>query len=364
MQPASHKQAFVFPLTLLASAFASGILCQLFFVAPLSLLVSLGALTTVLASVALLKAKESLAALFVLLAVLLLGSLLASIEKANVPGHQLKRMLAEGIIAVGEPIELTGVLERDPELAPERSYIFLRVEKLRLKAMEREASGEVVLLAPTSGESVQQEFDHLDLIYGARIRVVTMLERSDSFRNPGVSSFTEYLDRKGYDATGFIKSPLLVERLENERVFLPLAWLYEWRRKLQGEIDSRFSRETAGVIDAALLGNRYNLSRAASERFREGGTFHVLVISGLHITFLGGLIFLITRRFVKNRGVQFLLSGSFFVGLLAGGRCRVVRCPSRVNVHRGHVGAARFATRFFSERPRRRGNRIVSMAPK
>ena len=149
----------------------------------------------------------------------------------------------------------------------------------------------------------------------------------DSFRNPGVSSFTEYLDRKGYDATGFIKSPLLVERLENERVFLPLAWLYEWRRKLQGEIDSRFSRETAGVIDAALLGNRYNLSHAASERFREGGTFHVLVISGLHITFLGGLIFLITRRFVKNRGVQFLLSGAVLwaYSLAVGAESSVVR---------------------------------------
>ena len=38
-----------------------------------------------------------------------------------------------------------------------------------------------------------------DLRYGARIRVMTVLERADSFRNPGVSSFTEYLDRKGYN---------------------------------------------------------------------------------------------------------------------------------------------------------------------
>jgi len=76
------------------------------------------------------------------------------------------------------------------------------------------------------------------------------------------------------------------------------------------EIDSRFSAETAGVLDAAVLGNRYNLSRSASERFREGGTFHVLVISGLHITFLGGLVFLIARRFTKNRALQFILSAA------------------------------------------------------
>src|SRR3989440_1758374 len=168
----------------------------------------------------------------------------------------------------------------------------------------------VVLLAPISGKSIKQEFDRLDLRYGARIRVMTTLERTDSFRNPGVSSFTEYLDRKGYDATGFVKSPLLIERLGNERVLLPLAWLYEWRRNLQAAIDSRFSSETAGVLDAALLGNRYKLSRSTAERFREGGTFHVLVISGLHITFLGGLVFLAAKRFTKNREVQFPLSAT------------------------------------------------------
>src|SRR2546423_7851682 len=99
-----------------------------------------------------------------------------------------------------------------------------------------------------------------------------------------------------------------MELLENARVSLPLAWLYEWRRNLQKSIDSRFSNETAGVLDAALLGNRYKLSHSTSERFREGGTFHVLVISGLHITFLGGLVFLIARRFTKNNTLPFLLS--------------------------------------------------------
>ncbi|HUS10347.1 MAG TPA: ComEC/Rec2 family competence protein, partial [Pyrinomonadaceae bacterium] len=111
-----------------------------------------------------------------------------------------------------------------------------------------------------------------------------------------------------YDATAFLKSPLLIERLENEWVLLPLAWVYEWRRRLQMQIDSRFSQETAGVIDAAVLGNRYNLSRSTSERFREGGTFHVLVISGLHITFVGGLVLLLARQFTKNAALQFVLA--------------------------------------------------------
>lgn len=298
------------PLAQLAAALALGVLTEMYFVVPLALLVSLAASATLFAVVTLLRRQKrlSVATGFVTVAALLLGWTLASIERNRVPGDQLKRLLNEGTLRVGEPVEVTGVLERDPEIAPERLYLFLRVEKVRSRGRERNASGELVLLAPVSSKSIQLEFDELDLRYGARVRVMTLLERADSFRNPGVSLFTEYLDRKGYDASGFIKSPLLLERLENTRVFLPLAWLYQWRRALQSEIDARFSKDTAGVLDAAFLGNRYKLSHSTSERFREGGTFHVLVISGLHITFLGGLVFLIAGRFTKNRALQFLLS--------------------------------------------------------
>src|SRR5262249_45127198 len=107
------------------------------------------------------------------------------------------------------------------------------------------------------------------------------------------------------DASGVIKSP--ITRLEYTRVFPPLAWLYEWRATLQQQIDARFAPETAGVLDATLLGNRYNLSYSASERFREGGTFHVLVISGLHISFIGGLVFVLVRRLTRHRLLQFIL---------------------------------------------------------
>jgi competence protein ComEC len=330
------------PLTQLAAAFALGVIAEMYFAVPLSLLLSLAASATLFAIVILFRQsgaerigetakrhgrKLSVATMFVLVAALLLGWTLAAVERTRVPANQLRRLLNEGTLAVGEPVEVTGVLERDPEVAPERLYLFLRVEKIRGSGADKSVSGELLLLAPVSSKSIAREFDELDLRYGARLHVMTTLERTDNFRNPGVSSFTEYLDRKGYDATGFVKSPLLIERLGNARVFLPLAWLYEWRRGLQTEIDARFSSETAGVLDAAFLGNRYKLSRSTSERFRAGGTFHVLVISGLHITFLGGLVFVIARRFTKNRALQFLLSATVLwaYSLAVGAESSVVR---------------------------------------
>ena len=65
-------------------------------------------------------------------------------------------------------------------------------------------------------------------------------------------------------------------------------------------------RETAGVLDAVLLGNRHKVSREVADRFREGGTFHVLVIAGLHISFIAWLLLLLMRRITRNRVVQFV----------------------------------------------------------
>ena len=239
------------------------------------------------------------------------GFVLSLVDSRPIAPNRIARLQDEGVFAPGEPVELTGVVSGEPEPAPQSFYLTLRVETIRIKGAERAASGTVFLLAPVRDEQVAREYDALELRHGARVRVMTTLDREDNFRNPGGSSFTEYLERKGFDATGVIKSPLLIERLDDERVFLPLAWLYEWRQRLEKEFAAKFSAETAGVLDAALLGNRYNVSHASADRFRAGGTFHVLVIAGLHISFVAGVVFLLVRWMTRRRLLQFICAVTF-----------------------------------------------------
>ncbi|HKO36725.1 MAG TPA: ComEC/Rec2 family competence protein [Pyrinomonadaceae bacterium] len=225
--------------------------------------------------------------------------------------NRISTMYHQGDIGPGDPVEIVGVVIGEPEPAPHSFYVTMRVERIATRGNERDASGTVLLLAQASTEKVKQEYDALALRHGARLRVMTKLDREDNFRNPGVSQFTEYLERKGYDATGTIKSPLLVERMDDERVFLPLAWVYSWRAHLQKEFQQRFSAETAGVLNAALLGNPHNISARAAERFRAGGTFHILVISGLQIAFIAGVAILLVRRITQQKLLQFLMAALF-----------------------------------------------------
>ncbi|HEY4423315.1 MAG TPA: DNA internalization-related competence protein ComEC/Rec2 [Pyrinomonadaceae bacterium] len=284
-----HSNLFAHhPLVHLAVAFSAGICIA----SSLRFSLIAGLVFTVLALILFIKQRFRLTVLALLSAFFFTGATLAELERRVDQSRPLKTLIEQ---SEGEPLTLTGWLDGPPEFARDRVYLSLRVENV---------TGRVSLLVTLRDSG--NEFRSLQLRYGTRIQVTTTLDRTGNYRNPGVSSLTEFLDRNGYDATGVIKSPAAITRLDDTRVFPPLAWLYDWRTRLQQQIDTRFQPETAGVLDATLLGNRYNLSPAASERFREGGTFHVLVISGLHISFIGAVVFLIVKRLTKRRLLQFV----------------------------------------------------------
>lgn len=292
-----------FPLVALAAAFAAGVLLARLSSAALSTCVAAAAVFTVAAAVSTLKNRLCAASLLVLPAFALTGASLALIE-ARGGGPRLRNLYKEGVIEPGWPVEVTGVLGRAPEVAPDGLVLSLRAESLRLKDAERACAGRVELFASIRDARAAARYESLELRRGARVRVMTTLGRADRYRNPGVTPSGEYLERRDLDATGSVKSPLLFERLDDERVFLPSVWLDGWRGRLVEAFDRTFSADTSGVLKAALLGNRQGLSRETAERFREGGTFHVLVISGLHITFLGGLVWAAARRVTRRRGLQ------------------------------------------------------------
>ena len=321
------------PLAVLALAASAGIALAHYFTpnprskSVLVVALAIGISLTFLSIAFLARNRTAGASRFLIGAFLFAGLVLSFIESSAAAPDRISRMYDEGLFAYGEPVELTGIVQGQPEPAPESFYLTLQTEKISVKGTVRDASGTVLLLAHVREQHVRTEYEALELRHGARVRVVTTLDRDENFRNPGVLPLTEYLERKGYDATGVVKSPLLIERLDDATVFLPLAWIYEWREHLQNEFDARFSAETAGVLEAALLGNRYNISHDAAERFRAGGTFHVLVISGLQIAFIGGLVIFVTRWLTRRKLLQFVIAAAFMWGytIAVGGDPSVAR---------------------------------------
>lgn len=307
------------PLAIIAIAFAAGVCAANYFSIRLVVLWIAGGVSAAATIVALVKRRLAVAGIALLVAVSVAGMTLV-VQERNRRESELREF-------VGKQVVVTGVLVGPPEVGRDRIYLTLSVERVDVDGSSRSTSGVVSLLAPFRNADDEAAYRGLQLRYGTRTRVVTSFGRIDNYRNPGVSPLSEYLDRKGYDATGVIKSPAAMARIEDTARVSLLALLYSWREALQNEIHSKFDQETAGVLDAALLGNRYNLSRETAERFREGGTFHVLVISGMHISLIGGVVFLAVRRLTKRRVIQFVVPAVvvWAYSLAVGAEASVVR---------------------------------------
>jgi competence protein ComEC len=304
MKTSSTINFTLYPLAWLAVSFAIGIFANNYFNFGWQIYLIISIISAFSAIIF----RQSI---FLLIAFFALGGLCFQVEKLSVSANRVKVLFDSGVLKSGEPFEIEGILQGKPELAVGGFFLWLKTEKAIYKGETKEISGNVRLFAPIPDENIQAEYDNFSLGYGSRVRVACMLKREEKFQNPGVKSFKEILDQKDLDATAIIKSPLLIEKIEDTATFAPMAWLYERRQDLILQFKKYFSVPTAGVLIASLLGNRYHLDKPTSERFREGGTIHVIVISGLQITFIGTWTLLLLRRFTKNRWWQFLLATAF-----------------------------------------------------
>lgn len=345
---ASSANFTLYPLLRLAACFAFGILAAKFLTIGWQFSLIICLLSALLAAILI---KRKIAPVFLSAAFVACGALFFQIENQLVPAHRLKRLLDENRIKSGDPVEIEGVLQAKPELAVGGFFLKLKAEKAIYKEAEIKISGNVKLFAPISDEQIAQEYQQLDLRYGSIIRVACNLKREDVFQNPGAISRKEILDQANTDATATIKSPLLVEKIGEAQVFAPLGWIYDLRQNLIEEFKNKFSVSTAGVLIASLLGDKYFLDKQTADIFREGGTFHVLVISGLHITFIGGLTLLFLRFFTRKRLWQFLIAGAFLwaYSLAVGAEVPVVRA------------AIMFTILLFSQVVYRRGTLLNSL---
>ena len=309
----SNKNFSQFPLLWLAICFACGILAASFVDLTLYFWLVFSLLTAVCAGRNILKSNFSLATLFLFGAFVCGGALSVEAEKYGVNADRISRIYDAGQITFETPVVLTGTLQSEPEQTPDGYFLSLQTEKIMInqsEQSERAASGAVRLFLPLDNAAAKRDFENLFLGYGAKIQVATRLTREDRYRNPGGAIARDILKSKNLDATGSIKSLAGLQKTAEVPAFSPLALLYRWRGNLIKQFEANFSTQTAGVLAASLLNNRYFLDKATSNRFREGGTFHVLVISGVHITFIGFLMVWIMRRITRNFIAQFFAANA------------------------------------------------------
>lgn len=142
---------------------------------------------------------------------------------------------------------------------------------------------------------------------GERIRMVVRLLPSEEYRDPGAWSRREYLLEQGITETASVDMSR-VERPGKAPTSSLHCRLAELQRGLSARLlvlpDAmhrlpsalRLSDNDAVMLAAMTTGDRTFLAHSLRVGFERTGSFHMLVVSGLHLAIVAGCIFWIARR--------------------------------------------------------------------
>jgi competence protein ComEC len=145
------------------------------------------------------------------------------------------------------------------------------------------------------------------------------IKLAERYRDPGAWQYADYLLAQGIGAHASVRASKITQLNASEltptipdgrraqlqcRIFAAQSWasrrvLSYAGSKANQELPKplRFSLDDAGMLNAMLFGDRAELSKAQRVGFERTGSFHLFVVSGMHVGLLAALIFWLTRRF-------------------------------------------------------------------
>lgn len=138
---------------------------------------------------------------------------------------------------------------------------------------------------------------------GDRVTVVGRWNTPEPPSNPGQSDPIWAERVRGVAGTVTARSPRQMALLP-ESTWSPSRWLGAWRQGALRWLDAGFTDRQAHerrVLAALLLGHRDGRLSELFERFELLGASHHLVVSGTHLTVVGGFVFLLLRAVAVSR---------------------------------------------------------------
>jgi len=184
----------------------------------------------------------------------------------------------------GETVLLSGCVVNPPVFSPAR-------EQFTLDLSSKAAIRVTVNLRPDDKP--------LSLNYGQRVELPAKIRAPRNFQNPESFDYVHYLAAQHIYWTGSVGNPQDIKTLPGSCGSSAVSALYALRTWALGRIDHLYANDqhTIGLLQATLIGETSGVERRWTQEFRVTGTYHALVISGMHVSVLAFTILLILRLF-------------------------------------------------------------------
>ena len=117
------------------------------------------------------------------------------------------------------------------------------------------------------------------------------------YKDPGAFDRREFLARQDIYRQATLRAIALIEKTGTARATSGTR-IARVRSRARARMDEMFSGspQTAAILRAMLLGDRSFVDRAEAVDFQKTGTFHVLVVAGLHVGALAAFLFWVGRK--------------------------------------------------------------------
>lgn len=234
----------------------------------------------------------------------------------------------------GEPLLLEGRLYREPEISARGTRWYLAAESVWHGMGAEGAQGRVLV-------TVRHAFREWQ--YGDTLRVPLRLRRTRKRNTEGLD-YAAYLARRGIYHVAFLPNDW-----EATRVRRGVADIWSWaetlRRRVRRFMGRHLSSDSAALLNALVLGDRGGLSQRTKDSFADAGVAHLLSISGLHVSMLAIVGFVVVRwaaslspylllRFnvLKIATLAAFLLVLFYTAL-AGGRIPTIRAAVMIGMY-------------------------------
>ena len=181
----------------------------------------------------------------------------------------------------------------------DRSRLDLQVLRIRDGRDWQDVSGSTTVIVQ----------GHLfDLFSGDRVRICGQLAAPSPAQNPGDFDFAEFC--RGNRVLSIVRcdSPQSIEVIERGQPWQLSRWIDAIRTAGEHSLWRFISPKNAGLASAMFLGLREELDPEQMDAFKETGTVHLLVISGLNVGILAACMLIGSRMgWLSTRMTMILL---------------------------------------------------------
>ncbi len=264
-------------------------------------------------------------------AIVLAGLLIAVAHRDGIPDHHIRSLTSRSIFRLNEPVLFEGCVMEEVEKRGQESVTTIELHGFMQKDRWIACEGKGMLRIAAGDNSGDSPAPEGGLTPGDRVRGWALWRTPQNYQNPGSADIAGLLARRGIFLIGRTKSTRLLEKIPGDCSNIVRTASNAVRKRVRQSLlplERKRNHQSSAILASLVIGDYSQLDSSTREIFQNSGTYHVLVVSGLHVAWIAGVLILIFRWIRMPERIRYLLAtlALVFYATIIGSQASVTRC--------------------------------------